>query len=102
MGMYRRPAPSKRLITVERAAETVLVSDHVMYDWGLGSGAVYYPAIRHMPSSGAGDYPHGQVDTSFVDGHAKAMQHEAYWEVRDISSMVHGQVRVYWHHWPWD
>ena len=102
MGMYRRPADSKRLTAIERAAETVLVSDHVMYDWGLGTGNVYYPAIRHMRSSSAGSFPRGQVDTCFVDGHVKALQHEAYWEVRDINSTVHGPVRVYWHHWPWD
>lgn len=102
LGMYRRPCRSKLTTSLERSGELVLVSDHSFYDWGVQTGAVYYPAIRHMSEGMRGGVTRGQVNCCFADGHAKALQHEQYWEVRDINSVKHGPVRVYWHFWPYD
>jgi prepilin-type N-terminal cleavage/methylation domain-containing protein len=102
LGMFQWPAPSKRVTDLGRADELVLISDHVRFDWGLSSGHVYYPAIRHMPAGFQGGAQMGQVCCAFADGHGKSLQHQQFWEVRRINSVRCGLVDVYWHFWPYD
>ncbi|MGQ9731925.1 MAG: prepilin-type N-terminal cleavage/methylation domain-containing protein [Candidatus Zipacnadales bacterium] len=102
LGMYQWPWTSKSLTEIERAGELVMLSDHVRFDWGLSEGHTYYPAIRHFRAGAQAGIDMGQISCCFVDGHAKTLLHQQYWEIRRINSSVAGTVDVYWHFWPYD
>lgn len=102
-GIYKEQVPSLGLSQVARAAETVLVCDHLLFDWGFGGGRISYPDPRHIKegvkkSEMTGlDIPHGLLNVVFVDGHARALKHERFWETE-----MYGSRRVFGHFWPYD
>jgi len=86
IGDYREEAPSWSQAQVARPAETILVCDHKVFDWGLMAKALYYPAPRHLREPdlmlpNGGTVPEGRINAAFLDGHVKALRHEQFWEI---------------------
>ena len=48
IGDFRQEAPSWCEAQVARPAETILVCDHLVFEWGLMARELYYPAPRHL------------------------------------------------------
>jgi prepilin-type N-terminal cleavage/methylation domain-containing protein/prepilin-type processing-associated H-X9-DG protein len=108
IGHYRQEAPSCSLAQVARPAETVLVCDHLVFDWGMSAGKLYFPAPRHLrePDLKLADgstIPEGLLNAAFVDGHVKAMRHEQFWTIRpDYSRLGGPSGDVFTHFWPYE
>jgi prepilin-type processing-associated H-X9-DG protein len=86
IGDFRATVPSWSEVQVARPAETILVCDHQFFDWGLMENQLYYPAPRHLrePDLQLPDgrtAPEGRINAAFVDGHAKSLRHEQFWEI---------------------
>lgn len=86
VGDFRQSVPSWSPAQVARPAETILVCDHQIFDWGLMARALYYPAPRHLREPdlvlpNGGTAPEGFINTAFLDGHVRAMKHEQFWEI---------------------
>jgi prepilin-type N-terminal cleavage/methylation domain-containing protein/prepilin-type processing-associated H-X9-DG protein len=86
IGDFRREVPSWSQTQVARPAETIIVCDHQVFDWGLMARALYYPAPRHLREPdlqlpNGGTAPEGRINAAFVDGHVRSLKHEQFWEI---------------------
>ncbi len=108
MGHYRHATPSFMLAQVARPCETILICDHLVFDWGVSLGKLYFPAPRHLrePNVVLEDgtiIPQGLLNAAFVDGHVKAMKHEQFWAIRpDYSRLGGASADVFAHFWPYE
>jgi prepilin-type N-terminal cleavage/methylation domain-containing protein/prepilin-type processing-associated H-X9-DG protein len=90
IGDFLEDAPSYSQAQIARPTETVLICDHGIFDFG-GSDRLRnewtFPSPRHLkqPNVKAPDgheAPQGILNTLFVDGHVKALNHQAFWQIR--------------------
>ena len=108
IGDYQRDVPSWSQGQVVRPAETILLCDHQVFDWGLLDGALYYPAPRHIrePDLALPDgstVPEGLINAAFVDGHVRALKHERLWEILPAYSRRGGPTSdVFKYFWPYE
>jgi prepilin-type N-terminal cleavage/methylation domain-containing protein len=94
---------------IARPVDTVLVCDHYLFDWGLATYKQFaYPAPRHIKEadivlSDGQKAPQGIINCVFVDGHAKGLKHNFFWEIRRGYTTRYGGARdVFWHFWPYE
>jgi prepilin-type N-terminal cleavage/methylation domain-containing protein/prepilin-type processing-associated H-X9-DG protein len=106
-GDYRQQAPSCSQAQVARPAETILLCDHQVFDWGVSQKKLYFPALRHLrePDLRLPDgsmVPQGILNVVFVDGHARALTHAQFWDIRpDHARLTAGRFDVFTHFWPY-
>jgi prepilin-type N-terminal cleavage/methylation domain-containing protein/prepilin-type processing-associated H-X9-DG protein len=106
-GLFRRATPGHGEAEIARPAETILVCDHVRFDWGLSARVFYYPAPRHIREpdlrQGADGAPQGILNCLFADGHAKGLKHDFFHEMLRGYSRQNGPPRdVYRYFWPYE
>jgi prepilin-type N-terminal cleavage/methylation domain-containing protein/prepilin-type processing-associated H-X9-DG protein len=108
IGDYKEEVPSCSQAEVVRPSETILVCDHLVYDWGASLKKVYFPAPRHLREPDlhfpdGSTVPEGRINAVFVDGHVSSMKHAQFWEIRrDYSHMGRGSPDVFVHFWPYE
>jgi prepilin-type N-terminal cleavage/methylation domain-containing protein len=108
MGSYKQNADSYSETTIARPASTVLLCDAPIFDWGFAEDKIYYPYPRHIREANiklanGEEAPQGIINSVFVDGHAKALKHDFFWEVRRGYTTRFGKARdVFWHFWPYE
>jgi prepilin-type N-terminal cleavage/methylation domain-containing protein/prepilin-type processing-associated H-X9-DG protein len=85
-GSFLEEAPSYGQAQIARPTETILICDHLAFDWGMIWKKLYYPAPRHirepdlkLPNGLTA--PEGLINAAFVDGHVKALKHEQFWAI---------------------
>lgn len=106
MGSYRHPVDSYGETTIARPVDTILLCDAPVFDWGFSEDKIYYPWPRHIREPNiklpdGREAPQGIINSVFVDGHAKALKHDFFWEIR--KNYTTGRVRdVFWHFWPYE
>jgi prepilin-type N-terminal cleavage/methylation domain-containing protein len=106
MGSYHEPADSYGEATIARPTDMVLLCDSPFFDWGFSEDKIYYPYPRHIREadiklSDGTEAPQGIINSIFVDGHAKALKHDFFWEIR--RNYTSGRVKdVFWHFWPYE
>jgi prepilin-type N-terminal cleavage/methylation domain-containing protein/prepilin-type processing-associated H-X9-DG protein len=106
---YRQAVPSYGHSQIARPADTILLCDHTWFDWGYSRvenpGDLIYPDPRHIKEgvikTPGGEAPQGLINAVFVDGHAKALKHDRFWEIRQMDTRF-GPGNVFWHFWPYD
>jgi prepilin-type N-terminal cleavage/methylation domain-containing protein/prepilin-type processing-associated H-X9-DG protein len=106
-GIFRRTTPGHGQSEIARPAETILLCDHVRFDWGLSARVFYYPAPRHIREpdlrSGADGAPQGLLNCLFADGHAKGMRHDFFHQALRGYTRWNGDLRdVYRYFWPYE
>jgi prepilin-type N-terminal cleavage/methylation domain-containing protein len=107
-GSFKQQVTSYGESQIARPADTVLLCDHNYFDWGVGFRSLIYPAPRHIREKDVdlGDgqrAPQGIINSVFVDGHAKALKHDFFWEIRKGYTTRFGAPRdVFWHFWPYE
>jgi prepilin-type processing-associated H-X9-DG protein len=108
VGDYRVPVPSWCQAQIARPAETILVCDHVVFDWGLMTRGLYYPAPRHVrePDLELPDgrtAPEGRINAALVDGHVQSLKHEQFWAILAAYSHRGGPTSdVFKYFWPYE
>jgi prepilin-type N-terminal cleavage/methylation domain-containing protein len=106
LGMFTHEAPSYSESQIARPADTILLCDGPRFDWGFRENAIYFPYPRHIREpdiklANGDTVPEGLINSVFVDGHARGMKHDFFWEIRrNYTSRVRGQKNVFWHFWP--
>jgi len=107
-GSYLEEVPSYGEAQIARPTETILICDHLVFDWGMVWKHLYYPAPRHIrePDIKLPDgrtAPEGLINAAFVDGHVKAMKHEQFWAILPNYSRRGGPTPdVFKHFWPYE
>jgi prepilin-type N-terminal cleavage/methylation domain-containing protein len=108
LGRFKVEVPSYGETQIARPTDTILICDHVRFDWGFRENVVYYPSPRHIREADI-ELPNGQrapqglINSVFVDGHARALKHQLFLEIRrDYTNRIRGQRAVYWHFWPYE
>jgi prepilin-type N-terminal cleavage/methylation domain-containing protein/prepilin-type processing-associated H-X9-DG protein len=76
VGWYIKEAPSHTVAEIARPTETMLICDHVHFEWGIVEKKMFYPAPRHIRENNIelqdGRYaPAGLINCLFVDGHVR-------------------------------
>lgn len=107
-GNYLEAAPSYSQAQVARPAETILICDHLAFDWGMVWQHLYYPAPRHirepdirLPNGQTA--PEGLLNAAFADGHVKALKHEQFWTILPNYSRRGGPTAdVFKYFWPYE
>lgn len=105
-GGYQQSAPSHRTSQVARPAETILLTDHYAFDWGVAAGHFYYPAPRHLTEDplvlpDGTRIPSGWINAAFVDGHARALRQEQFWSILPRHTVRGGLTQdVFLYFWP--
>jgi prepilin-type N-terminal cleavage/methylation domain-containing protein/prepilin-type processing-associated H-X9-DG protein len=108
MGAYREQVPGCSESQVARPAETILLCDHRVFDWGASQRKLYFPAPRHLrePDLKLPDgtiVPQGILNAAFVDGHVKALTHAQFWAIRPGGAQMNaGHFDVFTHFWPYE
>jgi prepilin-type N-terminal cleavage/methylation domain-containing protein len=112
IGGYLEDTPSYSQAQIARPAETILLCDQAAFDWGvaiLKPGQLWFPEPRHLlePDVKAADgrtAPQGILNSVFVDGHVKAMKHDAFWKIQPdyTRRFSAGGDDVFWHFWPYE
>jgi prepilin-type N-terminal cleavage/methylation domain-containing protein/prepilin-type processing-associated H-X9-DG protein len=108
IGWYVEPTVSATLAQVARPTETVLVCDHLAFDWGLFSRQFYLPAPRHVREEGVRlpdgtTVPDGRINCVFVDGHVQALKMGQFWSVLPGYTHRNGAPQdVFRHFWPYE
>jgi prepilin-type N-terminal cleavage/methylation domain-containing protein len=108
LGLFKEQVPSYGEAQIARPTDTVLLCDQVRFDWGFRENVIYYPSPRHvrepdiqLPNGRRA--PQGIINSVFVDGHARALKHNFFMEIRrDYTNRFRGQHAVYWHFWPYE
>jgi prepilin-type N-terminal cleavage/methylation domain-containing protein/prepilin-type processing-associated H-X9-DG protein len=110
MGDFLEDAPSYSQSQIARPADTILLCDHAIYDWGAGDNDrrnLRFPRPRHLlePSIKAPDgreAPQGILNCLFVDGHVKGLKHQAVWEIKPKYTFRRSASGddVFAHFWP--
>jgi hypothetical protein len=107
-GAFKQQVTSYGESQIARPADMVLLCDHIYFDWGVGARSLIYPSPRHIREKdldvGNGERaPQGIINSVFVDGHAKALKHDFFWEIRKAYTTRFGAPRdVFWHFWPYE
>lgn len=111
-GDFLEDAPSYSQAQIARPTEIILLIDHRSFDWGMGDnrkGYMVFPEPRHLlePDVKAPDgrtAPAGILNCAFVDGHVKAMKHQAVWEIKPKYTyrVNAGGDDVFSHFWPYE
>jgi prepilin-type N-terminal cleavage/methylation domain-containing protein/prepilin-type processing-associated H-X9-DG protein len=104
---YVQEVPSYRIHQVARPAETILLCDHYIFDWGLSANQFSGPWPRHMRQDEI-QLPNGEslregwINCVFVDGHVKALKQSQIWEILPDYTRrgggSHGVFRYFWPH----
>jgi len=112
IGDFYRATPSYNEAQIARPSDTVLVCDQYRFDWGFGDNDynnLWFPVPRHLLQPDVKDAegnraPQGILNSVFVDGHAKGMNHQSFWEVRRgyTHRLSAGGDDVFWHFWPYE
>jgi prepilin-type N-terminal cleavage/methylation domain-containing protein/prepilin-type processing-associated H-X9-DG protein len=108
IGWYAAPAASHRADQVARPSETILVCDHLIFDWGFLSQQLYLPAPRHIREDdiqlpNGQKVPEGRINCLFVDGHAKSLKHSQIWEILPTRTLRYGASQpVFRYFWPYE
>jgi prepilin-type N-terminal cleavage/methylation domain-containing protein len=108
LGRFKEEVPSYGEAQIARPSDTVLLCDHVRFDWGFRENTVYYPSPRHIREpdiqlANGQRAPQGLINSVFVDGHARGLKHALFLEIRhDYTNRFRGQKNVYWHFWPYE
>jgi prepilin-type N-terminal cleavage/methylation domain-containing protein len=112
IGGYLEDTPSYSQSQIARPTETILLCDQAAFDWGLASlkpGQLWFPEPRHLlePDVKGADgrtAPQGILNSVFVDGHVKAMKHDAFWKIKPKHTyrFSAGGDDVFWHFWPYE
>jgi prepilin-type N-terminal cleavage/methylation domain-containing protein/prepilin-type processing-associated H-X9-DG protein len=109
IGEFWQAAPSYSQAQIARPGETILICDHLVWDWGVSVGQMYYPALRHLREPpvllpDGREELRGILNVVMVDGHVRGMTHAQFWEIRPNTQG--GKHRfdpdVYLHFWPED
>ena len=112
IGDFLEDTPSYGQAQIARPAETILLCDHGIYDFGgsdIKRNEWVFPSPRHLkePNVKAADgheAPQGILNCLFVDGHVKALKHQAFWQV--LPNYTHrasaGGNDVFAHFWPFE
>jgi prepilin-type N-terminal cleavage/methylation domain-containing protein/prepilin-type processing-associated H-X9-DG protein len=107
-GNFLEEVPSTTQAQVARPTETILVCDHLAFDWGMIYRKLYYPAPRHirepdlkLPNGQTA--PQGLINAAFIDGHVKALKHDQFWTIlRGYSKRGTPTADVFKHFWPYE
>jgi prepilin-type N-terminal cleavage/methylation domain-containing protein/prepilin-type processing-associated H-X9-DG protein len=106
IGWYVEQAPSRNAAQIARPTDTVLVCDHLYFEWSWLTKVMHYPAPRHIREdniqlSDGLLAPSGLINSVFADGHVKGMKHAQFWEILPKYSSHFGFAQdVYRHFWP--
>jgi prepilin-type N-terminal cleavage/methylation domain-containing protein/prepilin-type processing-associated H-X9-DG protein len=108
-GSYKQQVASYGEGQIARPTDTVLLCDHTVFDWGVALKGLYYPAPRHIKEAdiklpNGETAPQGFINCVFVDGHAKGLKHDFFWEIRRGYTTHFGSPArdVFWHFWPYE
>ena len=107
-GSYLEEVPSYGEAQIARPTETILICDHLVFDWGMVWKHLYYPAPRHIrePDIKLPDgrtAPEGLINAAFVDGHVKAMKHEQFWAILpNYTRRATATPDVFKYFWPYE
>jgi prepilin-type N-terminal cleavage/methylation domain-containing protein/prepilin-type processing-associated H-X9-DG protein len=107
-GSFKTTVPSYGEAQIARPADTILLCDHTLFDWGVSQKTIYYPSPRHIREGdiqlpNGESAPQGIINCAFVDGHAKALKHNFFWEIKPGYTTRFGAPRdVFWHFWPYE
>jgi prepilin-type N-terminal cleavage/methylation domain-containing protein/prepilin-type processing-associated H-X9-DG protein len=112
IGDFLEDTPSYSQSQIARPTDAVLVCDHVIFDFGgsdIRRNEWVFPSPRHLlqPSVKSPDgheAPQGILNSLFVDGHVKAMPHQAFWAIlpRYTHRVSAGGDDVFAHFWPYE
>jgi prepilin-type N-terminal cleavage/methylation domain-containing protein/prepilin-type processing-associated H-X9-DG protein len=108
LGMFKEEVPSYGETQIARPTDTVLLCDGPRFDWGFRENAIYYPSPRHIREpdiklANGETAPQGLINCVFVDGHARGLKHDFFWEIRrNYTNRFRGQKNVFWHFWPYE
>jgi prepilin-type processing-associated H-X9-DG protein len=108
VGDYGQSVPSRSQAEIARPAETILLCDHQVFDWGMLSCSLESPTPRHLrePDGLVPDgtrLPQGMINAAFVDGHVKALKHAPLWAIlADYSRRGRPVPHVFRHFWPYE
>jgi prepilin-type N-terminal cleavage/methylation domain-containing protein len=106
LGHYREDSQSHSLAYIARPTETILVCDHNHFEWGWTGRDPRYPSPRHIREQdielvNGRIAPAGLINSVFIDGHAKGMKHEQFWQILPRYTERSLWTRdVYKHFWP--
>jgi prepilin-type N-terminal cleavage/methylation domain-containing protein/prepilin-type processing-associated H-X9-DG protein len=106
VGWYAEPVPSLTQGQVARPTETIMICDHLGFDWGWATQELYLPEPRHMREKdvelpNGGTITEGLINCVFVDGHVKALKHSQFWSVLPGHTERGGQRQnVFRYFWP--
>jgi prepilin-type processing-associated H-X9-DG protein len=112
VGDFLEDTPSYSQAQIARPVETILLCDQATFDWGFADNRrsdIWFPVPRHLkePTTKASDgrlVPQGILNATFVDGHVKALRHEAFWRVlpRYTFRFNASGEDVFAHFWPYE
>jgi prepilin-type N-terminal cleavage/methylation domain-containing protein/prepilin-type processing-associated H-X9-DG protein len=112
IGKFLVDTPSYSQAQIARPAETVLLCDHRIFDFGgtdTRQNVWIFPSPRHLlePPIKAPDgslAPQGILNALFVDGHVKGMNHQAFWQILPLYThrVSAGGDDVFAHFWPYE
>jgi prepilin-type N-terminal cleavage/methylation domain-containing protein len=108
MGSYKTRVDSYGESSIARQAETVLLCDAPIFDWGFTEDKLFYPYPRHIREpdiklANGEEAPQGIINSVFVDGHAKALKHNFFWEISPVKTTRFGRAQnVFKHFWPYE
>jgi prepilin-type N-terminal cleavage/methylation domain-containing protein/prepilin-type processing-associated H-X9-DG protein len=112
VGKFLEDTPSFNQAQIARPAETVLLCDHRLFDFGgtdPRQNVWIFPAPRHLlePNIIGPDgqpAPQGILNALFVDGHVKGLTHQAFWQIlpRYTHRLSAGGDDVFAHFWPYE
>ncbi len=112
IGKFLQDTPSFSQAQIARPAETALLCDHRIFDFGgtdHRQNVWIFPAPRHLlePDLRTPDglvAPQGILNALFVDGHVKGLNHQAFWAIlpRYTQRLSAGGNDVFAHFWPYE
>jgi prepilin-type N-terminal cleavage/methylation domain-containing protein/prepilin-type processing-associated H-X9-DG protein len=112
VGKFLQAAPSYSQSQIARPAETILLCDHRLFDFGgtdPRQNIWIFPSPRHLlePDLKGPDglpVPQGILNALFVDGHVKGLTHQGFWQIlpRYTHRVSAGGDDVFAHFWPYE
>jgi prepilin-type N-terminal cleavage/methylation domain-containing protein/prepilin-type processing-associated H-X9-DG protein len=105
---YTKEVSSYRADQIARPAETVLVCDHLVFDWGFLTHQFLPPDPRHIREDDirlpdGRTVADGRINCLFVDGHARSLKHSQFWEILPGHTRRFGAPQpVFRYFWPYE